>query len=47
MEPYNQFLDWISNQGFAVAVAAFLLLRLEKKIDKLIEVVERGLVRLG
>ncbi len=34
------FMDWIGNQGFAIAVAGYLLLRLEKKIDRLIDVVE-------
>ena len=36
-------LNWIANQGFAMAVAAYLLLRLESKIDKLIEIIEAKL----
>ena len=34
-------LTWIANQGFAIAVAVFLLVRLENKLDKLIYLVER------
>lgn len=37
----ESFMEWVSNQGFAIAVAAFLLLRLESKIDKLISIVEK------
>lgn len=37
----NDLIDWISNQGFAIAVAGYLLIRLEQKIDKLIDLVER------
>lgn len=36
-------MEWVSNQGFAIAVAAYLLLRLEQKIDRLIGLVERVL----
>ncbi|GAI06608.1 unnamed protein product [marine sediment metagenome] len=32
---------WISNQGFAIAVAGYLLLRLEQKVDRLIDLVEK------
>lgn len=40
MSPLNELVDWISNQGFAIAVAGYLLIRLEGKVDKLIKVVE-------
>lgn len=36
----NELIDWISNQGFAIAVACYLLLRLEGKIDRLIDLIE-------
>lgn len=36
----GEIFDWIANQGFAIAVAGFLLLRLESKMDKLITVIE-------
>lgn len=42
----NDLVELISNVGFPIAVTCFLLLRLEKKIDRLIDVVERGLARL-
>jgi len=35
---------WISEQGFAIAVAAYLLLRLETKVDRLIDLVEKAIV---
>jgi len=34
-------LDWIANQGFAIAVAAFLLLRIDSKLDRLLLVLEK------
>lgn len=37
----NELMDWIATQGFAIAVAGYLLIRLEQKIDKLIALVER------
>lgn len=37
----SELLEWIANQGFPIAVACYLLLRLEQKIDKLISLVER------
>lgn len=37
----NELIDWMSNQGFAIAVAGYLLIRLEQKIDKLIDLVEK------
>lgn len=43
--PLNELMDWITNQGFAVAVAGYLLIRLEQKIDKLISLVERVVER--
>jgi len=36
-------LNWIANQGFAIAVAVFLLVRLEQKLDRLIDIVEKAL----
>lgn len=42
--------DWInlvSNVGFPICVTFYVLVRLEKKIDRLIDVVERGLARLS
>ena len=33
--------DWIANQGFAIAVAGYLLLRLDQKIDRVIVLLER------
>ena len=43
MSEITGFMQWVSNQGFAIAVAGFLLLRLESKLDKLIELVEKSL----
>lgn len=37
----NELIDWVANQGFAIAVAVYLLVRLETKIDKLIDLVEQ------
>ncbi|GAH48706.1 unnamed protein product [marine sediment metagenome] len=37
----ENLLDWVANQGFAIAVAVYLLVRLEQKLDKLIDLVER------
>ena len=37
----NELVDWISNQGFAIAVAGYLLLRLEQKMDRLIDLIEK------
>ena len=37
----SEIIDWISTQGFPIAVAVYLLTRLEQKIDKLITVVEK------
>lgn len=34
---------WISEQGFAIAVAGYLLLRLDAKLDKLIVLVEKSM----
>ncbi len=42
--------DWVeilSNVGFPIFVALYFMFRVEKKIDMLIEVVERGLARLS
>jgi len=35
--------NWISEQGFAIAVAGYLLLRLDAKLDRLILLVEKSL----
>jgi len=43
MNPVDGFFDWVSTQGFAIAVAGYLLLRLESKVDRLIDLVERAL----
>jgi len=36
----NELLDWVSNQGFAIAIATFLMLRIDSKLDRLLKVVE-------
>lgn len=41
----NELIDWVANQGFAIAVATYLLIRLEQKIDKLIGLVEKVVER--
>ena len=46
MDTLNELVELISNVGFPIAITVYLLLRLEKKIDRLIDVVERGLARL-
>lgn len=42
----SDWIDLISNVGFPIVVTFYVLTRLEKKIDKLIEVVDRGLSEL-
>jgi len=37
----NELLDWIANQGFSIAVAAFLLLRIDAKLDRLLFAIEK------
>ena len=37
----TDIFTWISEQGFAIAVAGYLLLRLEQKVDRLIDLVEK------
>lgn len=32
-------MDWVAKQGFPIAVAVYLLTRIETKIDKLITVI--------
>lgn len=39
----ESFFSWVSNQGFAIAVAGYLLLRLEQKVDRLIDLVEKAI----
>lgn len=34
-------LNWVANQGFAIAVASFLLLRIDSKLDRLIKAIEK------
>ena len=34
------WIEWVANQGFAIAVAFFLLIRVESKLDKLIRSIE-------
>lgn len=37
----TDIFTWITEQGFAIAVASYLLLRLEQKVDRLIDLVEK------
>lgn len=34
-------INWVANQGFAIAVAVYLLVRLETKLDRLIDLIEK------
>jgi len=34
-------LEWVANQGFAIAVAVYLLVRVEKKLDQVIISLEK------
>lgn len=34
-----EFYDFVSNVGFPIAVSAYLLLRIESKLDKLAEAI--------
>lgn len=43
----NELLEWAANQGFAIAVAAFLLVRLDQKLDKLINAVDNLTKKIG
>lgn len=43
----NELLDWVAQQGFAIAVAVFLLVRLEQKVDRLITVIEALSKKIG
>lgn len=36
----NDLLDWIANQGFAIAIAGYLIIRIDVKLDKLIKLLE-------
>jgi len=40
----TDIFNWISNQGFAIAIATYLLLRLEVKLDRLIDLVEKAII---
>ena len=35
------WLEWVTNQGFAIAVAGFLLIRIEAKLDTVIASLEK------
>ena len=37
----NELMDWVATQGFAIAVAGYLLIRLEQKMDRLIDLIEK------
>lgn len=37
---FNEFLQFISTNGFAIVVASFLLLRTEKKMDELTQAIK-------
>ncbi len=41
MSDVSNLMAWISNQGFPIAVAVYLLTRLEQKLDRLIDLVEK------
>lgn len=41
--PLNDLMNWVTNQGFAIAVASYLLLRVDQKLDKLIKLLEKSL----
>ncbi|GAH54471.1 unnamed protein product [marine sediment metagenome] len=43
----DEWVEILSNVGFPIFVALYFMFRVEKKIDRLIEVVERGLARLN
>jgi len=43
MNGLDSLLTWISEQGFAIAIAVYLLTRLETKIDRLIDLVEKSI----
>lgn len=47
MNGSENLLDWIANQGFAIAVAGYLLIRLDQKMDKLIAVIEDLAKKIG
>jgi hypothetical protein len=37
----NDIVDWVANQGFAIAIAVYLLTRIETKLDKVITSLEK------
>jgi hypothetical protein len=41
MQPMEQFLSQIGNFGFPLVLAVYLLLRFEKKLEKLTEVISK------
>lgn len=43
----NELLDWVATQGFAIAIAIYLLTRLEQKVDRLITVIEDLSKKIG
>lgn len=41
----TELLQFVANNGFAIVVAAFLLLRTEKKIDDLTDAIKELIVK--
>ncbi|GAI25267.1 unnamed protein product [marine sediment metagenome] len=41
MSALNELLDWVANQGFSIAVAVYLLVRLDSRLDKLTKAIEK------
>lgn len=39
----NELMNWIANQGFAIAIATYLIVRIDAKLDKLIKLIEEVL----
>lgn len=35
MDPLTAFINGVANQGFAIVVAAFLLVRVDQRLDKI------------
>ena len=40
----DEFVRWLLNQGVAVAFAAFILIRIEGKLDQIIQKLDRLVV---
>lgn len=43
----DSLVNLISNVGFPIVVALYLMIRIEKKLDMLIEEIKRGFARLS